>query len=249
MTKLVIRESKARVSRPARAEQKLSGPARTHRRAGRKREYRLSREENAVDAIGEIRRGDDMTIITFGQFSMIDALVAILRQTGPADVTVSSWTAEDYDLERSAHLLEEGSIRRIRFLLDRSFRARRKALYRKHLKRVFGADGIRGVRNHAKLLLVRSDTHDVVVRASMNLNTNPNMENLDISEDPGLADFIQEIVDSIWEEVGPDEDRSALPAIERLPDQIDVTEVRAGVIKRGRLREARSTHVVRGATR
>lgn len=222
--------------------------ARSFRRKGRSsKSFRLSREESAVDAIGEIKRGEDITIITFGQFSMIEALVAILRQTGPADVTIASWTAEDYDLERSAYLIEDGSIRSIKFLLDRSFRARRKELYRKHLERVFGADGIRGVRNHSKMLLVRSDTHSVVVRGSMNLNTNPNIENLDISEDPELADFMQEIFDSIWEEVDPDEDKNAMPEIKRIPQQISVKEAKAGVIRGDRLREPRTTHVVRRA--
>jgi len=224
------------------------GRARVLRRGERSsRRFHLARVESAVDAIGELRRGDDLTIITYGQFSMIDVLVAILRQTGPADVTVASWTAGDYDLERCAYLIEEGSVRSLRFLLDRSLESRRKELYRRHLESVFGADGIRGVRNHSKMLLVRSETHDVVARGSMNLNTNPNIENLDISEDGELAQFLQDIFDSIWEEVGAEERPTVIPPMGRLPDQIEVKEVRSDVIRRERVGECRSTHVVRRA--
>ena len=73
----------------------------THRKRAN-RESRIAKSSNASEAIGRIERGSDTFVLTFGQFSLIDALVHILDQTGPATVDLSTWTANDTHLQRSA---------------------------------------------------------------------------------------------------------------------------------------------------
>ena len=57
------------------------------------REIRAAKTGSARQAIGQLARGMELYILTYGQFSLIDALIAIVEQTGPADVTLSTWTA------------------------------------------------------------------------------------------------------------------------------------------------------------
>ena len=89
-----------------------------------KRNCRLAKASSAAEAIGEIEKGTDTYILTFGQFSLIDALVHVLDQTGPADVDLSTWTAADAHLQRSAELIESAAIKRFRMIVDRSFETR-----------------------------------------------------------------------------------------------------------------------------
>lgn len=49
--------------------------------------------ESARSTIGKLRKRCEMFGFTKGQFSLIDLLQAIVIQTGPADVLVSTWTA------------------------------------------------------------------------------------------------------------------------------------------------------------
>lgn len=207
------------------------------------RAVRTAKTATAAEAIGRIERGSDTFILTFGQFSLIDALVAILDQTGPADVVISTWTAADAHLERSRDLLESAQIKSLRMIVDRSFETRQPD-YCYHMRRLFGPECIRAIRTHAKFLLIRSATMDVVCRTSMNLNENPRLENIEVSEDRGLAEFFQRVTDDIFAEVAEGENMSPLPTLASLQESFPFAEVAAGVIPRESLREPETTHVV-----
>lgn len=207
------------------------------------REIRLAKLASAAEAIGRIEPDTDTFILTYGQFSLIDALVAILDQTGPADVTLATWTAADAHLERSAELVESAAIRSFRLIIDRSFESRQPE-YCEHMRRLFGQDCIRVLRIHAKFMLVRSDTHNIVVRTSMNMNENPRLENIEVSEDRRLAEFFQTVSDDIFREIKPGENRSALAALGSIPEHAKFKEIRADQIPRKKLNVPETTHTV-----
>jgi len=207
------------------------------------RTIRTAKIASAREAIGTISPSSDVFILTYGQFSLIDALVAILDQTGPADVVISTWTAADAHLERSAALLESAQVRSFRMIVDRSFETRQPE-YCYHMRRLFGPACIRAIRTHAKFMLIRSDTHNVVVRTSMNLNENPRLENLEVSEDLSLAEFFQGITDGVFSEVPEGENLSQLPQLDGIQESFPFKEIKADIIKREDLNEPRTSHVV-----
>ena len=61
--------------------------------------------ENAASCIGQISREMSLFAITRGQFSMIDAIFHCLHETGPAEVSVWTWTIADYEVEAMAGLM------------------------------------------------------------------------------------------------------------------------------------------------
>jgi len=137
--------------------------------------------------------------LTFGQFSLMDAVEAILEKTGPADVTLSTWTAGGADLSRSAEHLHNGHIRSMRFVCDCSF-GQRQPGYLAKLRELFGDDAIRTTRTHAKFAVLTNDSWQVAVRTSMNLNENPRLESIEVSDDPVLAGFLLSVVDELFAE-------------------------------------------------
>jgi hypothetical protein len=215
----------------------------SHRKTA-KREIRVAKKSSASDAIGKIEKNTDTFILTYGQFSLIDALCVILDQTGPADVSISTWTAADAHLERSAALMESARIKSLKMIIDRSFETRQPK-YCRHMRKVFGPECIRAIRTHAKFMLIRSETHNIVVRTSMNLNENPRLENIEISEDSDFADFFQKIVDDVFSEVDENENKSDLPEMENVQETFQFPEIQAGVIKREDLNEPRTTHAIK----
>lgn len=216
---------------------------RTHRKPAR-REMRLAKLATAAEAIGTIDPQTDLYVLTFGQFSLIDALVHLLDQTGPAEVDLSTWTAHDAHLERSAELIEAAAIRRFRMIVDRSFETP-KPDYCHHMRRLFGPDCIRAIRTHAKFAVVRGERFDLVVRTSMNLNENPRLENIEISADRGFAAWMTAIVDEIFAEVPEGENRSAMLDLGDHPDDYPFREIAADQIPRENLHEPTYTHTLK----
>ena len=214
--------------------------AKSHRRPAC-RTTRIAKTTAAAEALGALEHGQDVFILTYGQFSLIDLLVAILDQTGPADVTISTWTAADAHLERAADLLESAQVRSMRWIVDRSFENRQPD-YCHHMRRLFGDDCIRTTRSHAKFLVIRNDEWSVVVRTSMNLNENPRLENAEVSEDPAFAAFFERIADEIFAENPDDRPRWSPPQLAGMPEHSPFAEVAAGMIRRESVQEARATH-------
>ena len=157
--------------------------ARTILREKKKRDIRTAKAGNANNAIGVLTPGCEIFILTFGQFSLLDAISTILDQTGPADVAISTWTAATADLQRSAAILKRGGIRSLRMIVDRSFLTRQPD-YCATMRALFGDESIRTARLHSKFATITNDDWTIAIRTSMNLNENPRLENLEISDDP-----------------------------------------------------------------
>lgn len=218
--------------------------ARSYKRS-RTRERKMSAAKflSAKEAIGKIEKNTDTYIWTFGQFSLIDAMLTVLDQTGPATVDIGTWVAADYSLERTHQLMLSGEITRLRMIVDYSFDARQPEfchMMREH----FGEDSIRAMRTHAKFLLIRSDTHDVFLRTSMNLNENPRLENLEISEDRAFCEYWSNVVDEIFRATDKEKRVSRLPGLE-IPDDYPFHEVEADTLKRSSINEASYSHTIK----
>jgi len=185
--------------------------AKTYRKKA-SRTFRTVKTGCAQDAIGKLKHGEDVYILTYGQFSLIDALFAIVDQTGPADVVLSSWTTASAHLEHVDHMMSASQVRSLRMIVDRSFRSRQPA-YHRRMRELFSQDCIRALRSHSKFMVITNDEWKIVVRTSMNLNENPRLENIEITDDPSFASFMLKIVDEIFDIVEPDCDMSDLPDI------------------------------------
>lgn len=183
-----------------------------HKRASRKRTIRECLSGNARQAIGDITPGCEIFGFTKGQFSMMDLIIAILEQTGPATVDLSTWTAANADIRHCYQMLESGKVTASRWVVDVPFPNRQREYFAALVER-FGPESIRLTRTHAKFVLIRNDRWNICVRSSMNLNKNPRFENFEISDDPDMAAFFGEIVDEIFEspEVG---ERPSTPEID-----------------------------------
>ena len=163
---------------------------------GKNREIRhLLANENAYTAVGEIYEGMEIYGLSKGQFSIINIIGNILRQTGKADVIISTWTAANAEIKKAEQFLKNGNINKLHFIVDRSFPTRQPK-YFKMLSDTFG-DIVSLTNSHAKFVIIKNDKWNIVVRTSMNLNENKRMENFEISDDKVLVDYLLMICDDI----------------------------------------------------
>ena len=189
--------------------------ARIHKSKPRRRVIHAAKTGSARDAIGPLTPGCELFVLTFGQFSLIDALCYLVEQTGPADVTLATWTAADADLTRAKALLAGAQIRSMRYIVDRSFLTR-KPEYCRAMRDLFGDDCIRTARSHAKWAVIANERWTLAVRTSMNLNHNPRLENLEISDDPDLCEFFNAVADDLFDEQQSSIFDGELPALETI---------------------------------
>ena len=192
---------------------------------------RLSLVANARDTLVGVGfdKGQEVDIATGGQFSIIDALEAVLEITGPADVTLATWTAADFDLTQIQGQLTSGRIRDFKLIIDRSFVAR-KPEFVDVIHDKFGKDSVRSTRSHAKFVIVTNAEWKVVIRTSMNLNFNPRLEYLQIVEDPELAAFWLSVADEVFSEEEPGlVNRRSLPAFGGIAGLQPIEYVRMGL--------------------
>lgn len=203
----------------------------------------VCKQNSAAQAIGLLKPNMDTFILTYGQFSLIDVLMAILDQTGAAHVIISTWTAAHGDLTRSAELLESAEILSFKMIVDRSFKTRQPTYY-EHMIRLFGLESIREIRSHAKFMIIINKSWNIVVRTSMNLNTNPRLENIEVSDNKEFADFFKKIAGGIFNEVKPGEQKSDLIELNDIQDDIPFKLIEGNHIKRNTLNEPKYTHTI-----
>jgi hypothetical protein len=207
------------------------------------REMRIAKTLSAKNAIGKIRKNSDTYILTFGQFSLIDAVIAIIDQVGPSDVVLSTWTAADAHLEKTQEMLESSDIMSLRMIIDRSFETRQPK-YCQRMRNLFGVDCIRHIRNHAKFVIITNQEYKITIRTSMNLNENPRLENIEVSEDEELTDFMLKVVDEIFSEVAPLEKKSKFLEMEGVQEVIPYKEIHAPKLRRSNYGEIATTHQI-----
>jgi len=163
---------------------------------------------------GELKQGDALFGLTNGQFSCAELLAWILDYVGAADVYISTWSIGMSETTWLGEKLRDGTIRNLKILVDRSWPTRHEK-FCVHLCEQVGADKIRLLRTHAKIMVVRNESWAVVVRGSLNLNPNPRLEHFDLDDSPELADWlIREVFIGAFEKL-PDVLAGNAPANER----------------------------------
>ena len=142
--------------------------------------------QSAGEAIGPIVKAMSLFTITRGQWSMIDAIFHCLSQTGPANVSVWTWTIADYEIEAMGGLLAREEVLSGTLVIDQSADRRNAATIDQWRQR-FGPGSVRICKNHAKISRIWNADLRLLLRGSMNLNFNPRFEQLDLTE--GGDDF------------------------------------------------------------
>jgi hypothetical protein len=158
----------------------------------------LRRAQSAAEAIASLERdGCELFGLTRGQFSLTDMIEAVLDKTGPAELSISTWTAANSDVSRMLELLKAGKIKSCRWLVDLTF-MRRCPQLASEIRSKFGHNAIRVTKTHAKFCTLVNNDWQVALRSSMNLNQNPRLESFQIGHDPELCHFLSNVLNDIW---------------------------------------------------
>ena len=151
--------------------------------------------ETARKAIGTIHKDIELFCLCKGQFSIINVIEEVLKQTGRADVIISTWTAANAEIKKAEKFLGNGLINKLHFIVDRSFKTRQVKYYDMLVEK-FG-NVVSETNSHAKFILISNDQWKIVIRTSMNLNENKRLENFEISNCDALFGYLSDVATEI----------------------------------------------------
>lgn len=163
-----------------------------------------SRRKRAVESfgcarlcIGPIEPGMALFAVTRGQWSMLDAVLHVLDEVGPAKISLWTWTVADYEVQVLNRFQIDQRIASGRLIIDHGARAKNAGIIRSWQAQ-YGADSVRYVLNHAKIATVESVSGlKCLLRGSMNLNFNPRFEQFDLTEGGPDFDLVKQIEDEL----------------------------------------------------
>lgn len=153
--------------------------------------------EEPEDYARAVDSGTEVLGFTSGQFSIVEVLDAIVSRMDAPRLVLSTWTAAGDDMAHVYDWFQSGRVSNARWIVDRSFQNRQKALA-DLLRARFGDDAIRVMRTHCKFMLLEDATHKVLVQTSANLNKNHRIENVGVSSCPVLFDAYAGLVADIF---------------------------------------------------
>lgn len=151
---------------------------------------------NAQSAIGPCMPGMSLFAITRGQWSMIDAVLHVLDEVGPAAVSLWTWTVAEYEVQVLTRLRVDERITAGRLVIDHGARYKNAAIIA-DWKSSYGPDSVRYVVNHSKIATIETPRMKFLLRGSMNLNFNPRFEQFDITEGGPEFDLVKGIEDEL----------------------------------------------------
>ena len=144
--------------------------------------------------IGQIEQGVFYHFWSFGRFAQHDLLFYLLKQIGPSNVDVATWSICTEAIERITRMKNDGRINNIRFVLDPRVKVRNPLplqILIKNFPYILTPC-------HAKVTLIYNDDWKISVVTSQNMTKNPRIERGYISTTPDVFEFDKKVFDDIY---------------------------------------------------
>lgn len=144
----------------------------------------LDRSETYIEVIadvlertsqhGSVKQGVDKHFYSNGAFNLVQLMLYVLRQTGPAHVFLSTYSIAEDSISTLRRYVDDGTILSIRFLIDNRVRSISPKPFA-HLITSF-PDSYRCTSLHAKVALISNEGWHVSIVGSQNATHNPKLE-------------------------------------------------------------------------
>lgn len=145
-----------------------------------------------ADMLGLIQHGINKHFYTRGAFDLVQLVLYVLAQTGPADVVISSYSVSEQTLKTLQRMVEGGEIASIRFLIDNRVRSISPKPFSFLVESFPGC--YRCLALHAKVALISNENWKITIVGSQNATHNPKLERGIIHTDPKIFEFDKQVL-------------------------------------------------------
>ena len=150
------------------------------------------------EGLGQILQGQEKHFYSKGAFNLVQLVLYLLKQTGPAHVFLSSYSIASDSLAAMKRREEAGEILSIRFLIDNRVRTISPKPF-DYLATAFEGK-YRCCALHAKIALIWNSEWQVAVVTSMNATHNPKLERGIIYTSPEVFGFDLKILEDEFDQ-------------------------------------------------
>jgi len=151
--------------------------------------------KNLTGTIGTIARDKYIHFYSHGNFNLIRLVLYILKQTGPADLFVTSYSFSRKSIEQINNRITNGSITSFKMIIDNRVRS----LSPKPFQMIKASFNYRCTAIHAKVALIWNDEWKISVTTSQNATDNPKLERGTIFPDEKVFNFDLKVLENEFE--------------------------------------------------
>jgi hypothetical protein len=151
----------------------------------------------STQQLGSIQQGVDKHFYSNGSFNLVQLMLYVLHQTGPAHVFLSTYSIAEDSISTLRRYVDCGNILSIRFLIDNRVRSISPKPFA-HLVTSF-PDSYRCTSLHAKVALISNDKWHVSIVGSQNATHNPKLERGIIHTSSDIWNFDNRILNEAFE--------------------------------------------------
>lgn len=170
--------------------------------------------------------GGRICLLTDYTCSIVDFIVAVAEEAAPCTLDILTWSASPEDVRTIQSLMLRGLVSRIRMVIDRGARSLNLPTLQL-IEGLIGGQNIREISSHAKVFVADGGPgRRWVGQASMNLNRNPRIENLDVSRNDAIAEMYTRFIDMTFEVVTPG-DQSGFAQYGPMADELMARTIQA----------------------
>ena len=154
----------------------------------------LSKKNSPLDEqIGEIRQNETLHIPTRGTWSSPHLIDHILRQIGPSECYLTSWSVKEQAIRILLGLLDSKQITSLHCLFDERIRVQ---CPQAHQLAMHNMTRIKLTKIHAKVVVLRNANWGVSIVTSANLTRNPRIERFVVSTHKEVAEYDRAWIDA-----------------------------------------------------
>lgn len=124
--------------------------------------------------LGSIKQGQDKHFYSDGAFNLIQLLLYVIKQTGPAHVFLTTYSIADESIKALKRMVDNGEILSIRYIVDNRVRSISPKNFDLLVCTFPGCYRCRAL--HAKVALVYNDAWTISIIGSQNATRNPKLE-------------------------------------------------------------------------
>lgn len=135
--------------------------------------YTGEKKNQIASKIGILKAGTSIFYETQGSWSNIELLEYLLEQTGKSEIYFSTWSISEEAIRRFSIWNENNRITNIYAVVDAGLRNRKPAIYQSAIATF---KNIKFSHSHAKVTVIKSDSHAITLITSANYTKNPRQE-------------------------------------------------------------------------
>ena len=148
-----------------------------------------------IKSIGPLVKGRTKHYYSDGNFNLLRLVFHLLKETGPADILMSTYSISQATLEQIHGRVSKGEIRSIRFLIDN----RVKVMSPKPFQLLKESFPYSCISLHAKVALIWNEGWNISIVTSQNATDNPKLERGVIFTDRAVFTYDKNILEHAFE--------------------------------------------------